>query len=241
MAITPIGYLFFGSVIFGILLMAGVSRRWTLDGKPTGIGTNLFFGLVLVIMSNLLFMLTFIGGQAVYGMIMLPKYEATIISFDSTRERVTRRDSDGDNYTENVLMHTPTLRFADNTGRIITQKGNVRSGAEPIVGNKVTVAYRTGDPLQVISIASIGLYIGLAVMLLILGYILTQILFFVLGRKSKRLDKIGGILLFYVVIGGGMLGMLAGMIYGVYSYFQPGSDMPLSIMLVCVFYIMPIF
>ena len=87
-----------------------------------------------------------------------------------------------------------------------------------------------------ISLASIGLYVGLAVMLMILGYILANVVLFALGRKSKRLDAFGSFLLVYIVIGGAMLFMLAGMVYGVYSYFQPGSDMPLAIMLVCAFF-----
>ncbi len=236
MTLTPFGYLFVASIAFGILLMIGVSRRWSRQGRPVGIGSNLFFGLVLVIMSNLFFGLGFTGAQAIYNMISFPKYEATIVGFSSSWEEFSRTGSDGSSYTENVLMHTPTLRFRDDAGRTITQQGNVRSGAEPVIGDKVTVAYRSGEPLQVISLASIGLYIGLVVMLLILGFILTKVLFFTLGRKSKGLDKFGGVLLVYIIIGGSMLGMLAAMVYGVFSYFQPGSDMPLWAMLVCVFF-----
>ncbi|MDX8349974.1 hypothetical protein SLH49_18450 [Cognatiyoonia sp. IB215446] len=236
MTITPIGYLFFGSIAFGITLMVGVSRRWSKDGKPAGIVANLFFGLVLVCISTLFFMLSFFGAKAVYEMVTFPKYEATIISFESEWEEFTRTDSDGRSYTEDVLMHTPMLQFTDETGRIITQEGNIRSGAEPVIGDTVTVGYRRGRGLQVISLASIGLYTALFVMLLILGFILTKVLFFVLGRKSKGLDAFGSFLLVYIVIGGSMLFMLAAMTYGVFSYFQPGSDMPLWVMLVCAFF-----
>jgi hypothetical protein len=40
------------------------------------------------------------------------------------------------------------------------------------------LAYQSGEGLEVISLASIGLYAGLGVMLLIIGYILMQVLFF---------------------------------------------------------------
>ncbi|EBA11340.1 DUF3592 domain-containing protein [Roseobacter sp. CCS2] len=232
MTVTPMGYLFFASILFGVLLMAGVSRRWSKNGKPIGIGTNLFFGFVLVTMSTLFFMFVAIGAQSIHRMVVSPKYEATIVGVSSAWEET--RGSDG--FTERTLMHTPMLRFTDSAGRAITQKGDIRSGAEPVIGTKVTVAYQDGRPLQVISLASIGLYLGLVVMLTILGYILTQVLFFTLGRKSKRLDQFGAFLLMDVCLGGGMLFMLAAMIYGVYSYFLPGSDMPFGIMLLCVFF-----
>lgn len=236
MTVTPIGYLFFASIAFGIALMVGVSRRWSKDGKPTGIGTNLFFGLVLVCISTLFFMLSFVGAKAVYEMVTFPKYEATIVSFESEWEEVTRRDSDGRSYTDDVLMHTPMLQFTDETGRTITQRGNVRSEAEPVIGDNVTVGYREGRGLQVISLASIGLYAALFVMLMILGFILAKVLLFTLGRKSKWLDAFGSFLLVYIVIGGSMLFMLAAMTYGVFSYFQSGSDTPLWVMLICAFF-----
>lgn len=236
MTLTPLGYLFVASIVFGVLLTIGVGRRWAEDGKPMSLSGGIFVGLVLVIISNLFFMLSYTGAKAAYEMIAFPKYEATIISFDSAWEEFSRTDSDGDRYTEDVLMHTPTLRFTDATGQTITEKGNVRSGSKPVIGSTVTVAYLPGEGVQVISVASIGLYIGLAVMLLILGFILMRVLFYVLRRNSVGLDSFGAGLIGYVVIGGSMLGMLAGMIYGVYSYFQPGSDMPLWAMLVCAFF-----
>lgn len=236
MTITPVGYLFFAAVLAGVLLTIGVNRRWAKNGKPIGIGASVFVGLILVTMSTLFFMFSYFGADGVYQMMTFPKYEATIISFDSAWDEVTRTDSDGDRYIEDVLMHTPTLRFVDDTGQVITQRGNIRSGAEPVIGETVTVGYSPGRSLQVISIVSIGLYIGLAVMLMILGYILISVLFFTLGRKPKWLETAGRVLLVYIVIGGGMLGMLAGMVYGVYGYFQPGSDTPLWAMLLSAFF-----
>jgi len=184
--------------------------------------------------AHLFFTGTFILAHAVYSMTTFPKYQATVIGFDSAWVEVEREDSDGTSYKTDVLMHTPTLRFIHDTGRIITQKSNIRSSSEPVIGTKAIVAYRSDGQLHVISLASIGLYIGLAIMMLINGYILTKVLFFVLGRKSKRLDEFGWTLISVVLIGG-MLSMFAGMTYGVYSYFQPGSDIPLSAMLFCLF------
>ncbi|WP_341368037.1 hypothetical protein [Yoonia sp. BS5-3] len=236
MTVTPLGYLFLGSALFGVLLAVGVRRRFAANGKPIGAAASLFFGFVLVTISTPFVMGSAWGGVSVYKMMTFPRFEATVIHFDSEWEEMTRTDSDGFSYTEDVLMHTPTLQFVDDTGQTVTQRGNIRSGKEPVIGDTVTVGYRPGQSLYVISVASIGLLTGLAVMMLILGYILAEVLMFVLGRKSKRLNKFGGILLGHIIIGGGMLGMLAGMLYGVYSYFQPGSDMPFGIMLLCLFF-----
>lgn len=234
MTVTPIGYLFISSVLFGILLMKGVSTRWVKNGKAVGVMVKLYFGTILVSISTLFIMGTAFGVKSVYDMVSAPKYRATIISVHSEWQEFTRTNSDGDSYSENVLMQRPKLQFKDNNGLLITEMGNVRSGVKSKIGNKVLVAYKPGN-LQVISASSIGLLLGLTVIVLILGYILAEVVSFVLGRKSKWVDRLG-ILTFAVVIYGGMLSILAGMIYGVFKYFQPDSDMPLWALLLCLFF-----
>lgn len=225
MNITPIGYLFFASLLFGIVLTIAVNRRLAKNGKPQTLLPKLYWGTIIVVISNLFIMFSFFGGNEIYKMVSLPKYEATVIDFNSQWEK---RD-DG-----RVLMHTPKLQFRDSRGEVITQDGNVRSSAEPVIGDTVRVAYADGT-LYVISGASIGLLIALAVMLLILGYILAALTNFALGRKWKWVDNLG-VTVFAIVIYGGMLFMLGAMIYGVFKYFQPGSDMPLWAMLMCLFF-----
>ncbi|MDA8708556.1 hypothetical protein N9M10_04205, partial [Hellea sp.] len=204
------------------------------NGKPQDLFTKFYFGLILVVISNLFFGFCLFGASNTYDMVSLPKYEATIISFDSHWTEIDQRDSDGNRYSRDVLMHTPMFQFMDNTGETIRQKGNISSGAEPVIGDTVRVAYKDGT-LKVITVTAFGMLIGLAVMLLILGYILIVVTCFAMGRKPPWVERLG-LIVFIIVIGGGVLFMLGGMIYGIFQYFQPDSDMPLGAMLICLFF-----
>jgi len=234
MTITPAGYVFFGTILFGILLMVGVNRRWKEKGEALGCLGNAYFGIIVVSITMLFVGGMALGVQSVHQMVSFPKYEATIVSFESEWEEFDREDTDGTRYTEDVLMHTPMLEFTDDNGQLITVPGDIRSGAEPVIGKRITIAYEDGK-VNMVTPAAFGLLTGLAVIVMILGYIFVSIICYVLGIKPKWLDVFGTVV-FSVVIFGGMLFMFGAMVYGVFKYFQPGSDMPLWAMLVCAFF-----
>ena len=232
MTITPAGYVFFAVLAFSIMLAVGVFRRLRKNGKPAGVGAGVFFGIAIVTISSLFAMAMIFGTYAIYQVVSAPKYDATIISYESAWESVERTDSDGDTYVEEVLMHTPTLQFTDNAGQLITQAVSSQ-GSVPRVGKTVRVAY-LGEGVIIVSAAFVAM-LAMGFMTIILGYITTALSCFALGLKPKWLET-AGTTVFAMVFFGAMFGMLGAMIYGVYKYFQPGSDMPLWTMLMCAFF-----
>ena len=120
----------------------GVSRRHAKNSKPYNLGTIIFFDVVLAIISSQFFYEKSPIGDVGYDTVSLQKYEATIINFDSTCDGKDRTDSDGNSYTENCLTHTPNRRFTDDTGEVITQGTNVRSGVKPVIGDTLLVALK---------------------------------------------------------------------------------------------------
>ena len=233
---TPTGYVFVASILLGVGLTWGVIRRWSRTDGRVGVASTLFLGLVLTCISTLFVMSAVFLADAVREMVVLPKYEAQIVDFESAWEEVRRTDSDGDSWTEDVLMHTPILRFADRTGQVVTVRGNVRSGAEPVIGDTVRVAYGGGS-VQVISVASIGLLAGGGLIVSILGYILLHALYYTIGRSQARLGEIGVSALFYGLVPLGVMGMFAGLLWGgVIGFFREGSDVPAWVFGVSLFF-----
>ncbi len=235
MSITPFGYVFFGSIAVGIGLTYLVTRRLRMEKGTGGIGSALYIGAVLVCLSLLFFPFVSILATSIHSMVTFPKYDAEIISFESYWDEQTYTDSDGDSYTRDVLMHRPTLRFRDDADKMITIESNTSSGSRPVIGSFVKVAYSNGT-LQVISIASILLYFGLAVMLSILGYLLLYALFYGAGLPRAALNRAGAFGLFHLLIPGGMLFMLLGMVYGIYDFFLGRGDMPVWAVIICFFF-----
>lgn len=232
MTITPAGYVFFAVLTFSITLAVGVFRRLRKNGKPAGIGAGVFFGIGIVTISSLFIMAMIFGTYVIYQVVSSPKYDATIISYESDWESVERTNSNGGTYFEQVLMHTPTLQFTDDRGQLITQDISSQ-GSVPMVGKTVRVAYQ-GEEVIIVSTAFFGM-LAMGFMTIILGYITIALSCFALGLKPKWLET-AGTTVFAMVFYGAMFGMLGVMIYGVYKYFQPGSDMPLWTMLMCAFF-----
>ncbi|MEM9795293.1 MAG: hypothetical protein AAF919_02320 [Pseudomonadota bacterium] len=233
---TPLGYVFVASILLGVVLTWGVARRRSRMKGSFGPAGTLLLGFMLTNVSTLFVMLAFFLADIVRDMIILPKYTAEIVDVESAWEEVRRTDSDGDSWTEDVLMHTPILRFEDETGRFVTLPGNVRSGAAPIIGDMVRVAYGGGS-VKVISVASIGLLAGGGLIVAILGYILLHAVYYSVGRSQARLGEMGVKALFYGLFPLGMLGMFAGLLWGgVIEFLRVDSDVPVWAFVVSLFF-----
>jgi hypothetical protein len=229
----PIENLFIGSVIFGLLLSFGVDRRLTINGKNPRIFERFLAWTALIAISFMFAVFTMMWTQTAYKMIVFPKYEATVVSVESTWEEVSYTDDDGDRYTKDVLMHRAVLSFYNEVGQVITQRSNIKSRDEPVIGEKATVAYQTGETIVVVSLSSIGLIFVGALLTLILGYALLRFIAFSFGVQSKPLVRFGTALVFFV-IGLLCLGLIYAILSVIYNFLMPVNTSPMVFMFICI-------
>jgi hypothetical protein len=229
------GWSFVFSLLFTIWLVSQTLKKWRRQefeksGKDEGVGC-LSAGILTLILGSMTFLFfPFLVKffETNYQYATLPQYETTIVAVESKWEKQEYQDSDKRTRTRDVLMHTSIVEFADADGKTVRLPSSIRSGEEPIIGDKLRVAYASGmQTAAEISFRAFALQFGLFVMLLILGFLLLIIVRWVLGKNNEKLAAAGLSTVLYAGIPMAMIAMEAGFIYGLMRHFSGEKDFPL--------------
>lgn len=240
----PVALSFYTAILVTIFLSVTVIRRMKSNKKKDeklGCFTGGYITLVIGTLSILFFPFVTILVQSTYAYIDYPRYESTVVDVDSAWEEQSYTDSDGRSHTRDVLMHTAIIEFTDKYGQKVRTSNSIRSGSKPNIGDSITVSYKDGK-LQEFSFRAIALFIGLAFMLLIMGYCLLLIYNYAFKRSNSKLIDKGAWFGLHIIIPGGMLLMFSGMFYALIQYFLVHrDDMPLVIVGVIIFFCLVLF
>jgi hypothetical protein len=242
---TAYGWSFVFSLFFTIWLTHRTLKKWRHDdllksGKDEGVGclSAGFLALVLGAMSFLFFPFLVMLIETTHQYAVLPQYQSTIVQVESKWERQDYTDSDKRRQTRDVLMHTSIVEFTDNQEKTVRLPSSIRSGEEPIIGDQLRVAYANGMQTALeVSFRAFAMQFGLLVMLLILGFFLLIIVRWVLGKSNDKLASVGINTVFNAGIPLAMIGMEAGLIYGLMRHFSGEKDFPLWVVGLLIFFI----
>jgi len=227
MSITPAGYIFFTVLAAAITLSVFVNKRLSRDsGQPNGCFGNAYVGVLVVAVTTLFVTSLIMLSSQIYKVATYPKYDASIVDVNSEWVEREYEDDEGFRRTEKVEMHTAVLEFYNQNGQLIRLDNNVRSGAKPIVGEQIRIAYRDGN-LTEVSLRTLLMYIGLATMMLLLGTISCCMLLYALNKDTERVQAFGWGFVFNFVLPVGMLFMLCGMVYGLWDHYANNGDIPI--------------
>jgi hypothetical protein len=223
------------AILLSFLLTIGVFRRVPRDKAP---GCSTYGCTGLVISAAMIFVLacTVTISRSVDDYFTKPKYRATIVSFNGRWEE---KEKSGNSRVRTGYrrMHTPVVQFISKEGRTIIIRTDVSRGAVPVIGDHLLVAYAPGDRVaQEISVASVGLLSGAALIMFIIALALFAVFRYALGADTKGIKSfsMGFLLRFLMPLG--MLFFLAGMSYALWQYFAGKQDMPLWAVFVCGFF-----
>lgn len=231
LSITPFGW----STLALILLSVWVShkfiqRKW--QAKQVGCAMKGYVWLVVFIISFIVYTFTGVLVKGVYDMYAKPKYKGIVVSVSSYEDK----DSKGHRKT----MYTPTVKFNDNNNREVLVETNISSGGKQQIGDIIRVAYASGDTRALdVSGTGIGMMIGMAVMLFIMGYIVFAGYWYAAGKDMKRVFSFGLGILMYFIFPAAMLFFIIALGYVLWGYFMGNRpDMPLWAIIVCGFFVL---
>lgn len=230
LSLEPTAIGFYIAILVTIFLSYTVIRRMKQDssrkGENVGCFTGAYISLVIGSLSLLFFPFTAILIETTAAYIEYPRYESIVVDVESGWEEQSYTDSDGRTRSEDVLMHTAIIEFTDNNGEKIRMPNSFSSGEKPNIEDTIIVSYKDGKLLE-FSFSAIGLFIGLAFMLLIMGFCLLLIFNFGAGKSNKNLFKTAQSFGIYFVAPASMLLMFILLAYVVVQYFLGyKEDMP---------------
>lgn len=231
---TAYGWSFAFSLAFTIWIVYQTLRKWRREekaksGKDEGIGclSAGILTLILGSMSFLFFPFLVMFVQTNIQYVTLPKYESSIVAIESKWEKQEYTDSDKRTRTRDVLMHTSIVEFSDENNARVRLPSSIRSGEEPVIGDKIRVAYQAGMSIVLeVSFRALALQFGLGVMLLILGFCLLMIVRWILGKSNDSLMDLGMRAMLNIGIPLAMIGMEAGFVYGLMRHFSGERMLP---------------
>lgn len=198
---TPFGYFVCILVLLACLLTYGVNRRQKKEGGKHGFASTFFdFGLSFVSVSS-------IPGFGVailltYNLIAYPKYQATVVDFDSRWVEEHNESS----RTQRSARYVPIVRFIDANDQVVTKETNIHRSSRPTIGDEITISYR-GEGNRVFEVTHANFLVAAGILLLasIPGLFLLQIIFYILGKDRTRLTAIGSAYFFKFLVPGMIL------------------------------------
>jgi len=228
MALTHAGKYF---VVCVILL--GVTAYWLAfrmvrrqnGGKRWSSGAAIaFWWLVCFCMVSLFFPFAYWIGEEFYVLAVSPTYEATVVSYQSAWDTCERRDSDGRTESYRCLRYTSMLEAELPDGRRVVMPSNIRSGSAPTVGETVAVVSPAGAvQWHERSLRGIGLLVGGAVMVALIGYFLSLIAAYGSGRNIERAVRGGMVVALNGLVPLGGLLMEIGFQWVLYQWWVGGN------------------
>lgn len=180
------------------------------------------------VLAYVLYSLALLGlwgiGQKVHHYFTLPRYQAEVIDHQDY-ERKERRNTG----THRTTFYTPVVRFQDEQGHTHQALLDV-SSSEPLpIGQIITIGYESGMELaQEYSHKSAALLLGFALMGCVLMYAVVWSIYYAHGWDASGLLLVGIRAVQWLLVPLGMLGLLVGMGYFLYSYLlgkQPNAPL----------------
>ncbi|WP_321898313.1 uracil permease [Burkholderia cepacia] len=227
MALTQAGKVFVVCVaVFGVAaywLASRVVRRQT-GGKRGAGGAVAFWWLVCFCLVSLLFPFAYWIGDELYTLAVLPKYEATVVSYQSEWDTCERRDSSGRTDRYRCIKYTSILEAVMPDGERVVLPGNIRSGGVPEIGEKIDVVLPAGaTQLHERSVRSVGLLAGGALMVAIIGYFVYLIAAYGAGKNIDGAARFGVAAVMNALVPLGVLLMEIGFLSVPYRYWVRGN------------------
>ncbi|AOI87111.1 uracil permease [Burkholderia cepacia] len=227
MALTQAGKVFVVCVaVFGVAaywLASRVVRRQT-GGKRGAAGAVAFWWLVCFCLVSLLFPFAYWIGDELYTLAVLPKYEATVVSYQSEWDTCERRDSSGRTDRYRCIKYTSILEAVMPDGERVVLPGNIRSGGVPEIGEKIDVVLPAGaTQLHERSVRSVGLLAGGALMVAIIGYFVYLIAAYGAGKNIDGAARFGVAAVMNALVPLGALLMEIGFLSVPYRYWVRGN------------------
>ncbi|AZQ54206.1 uracil permease [Burkholderia cenocepacia] len=242
MALTHAGKVFVVCVVvFGVTaywLASRMVRRQTGRQRGSG-GAVAFWWLVCFCLVSLLFPFAYWIGDEFYELAVAPKYEATVVSYESAWGTCEHRDSRGRTEKYRCIQYTSILEAVMPDGERITLPGNIRSGAVPEIGEKIEVVLPQGaHQWHERSVRSIGLLAGGTVMVAIIGYFVYLIAAYGAGKKIDGAARFGVAAVLNGLVPLGALLMEIALLSVPYRYWVHGNPQqwPVWVLALCLLF-----
>ncbi|VWB10676.1 uracil permease [Burkholderia lata] len=242
MALTHAGKVFVVCVVvFGVAaywLASRMVRRQTGGTRGSG-GAVAFWWLVSFCLVSLFFPFAYWIGDELYELAVSPKYEATVVSYQSEWDTCERRDSSGRTATYRCIKYTSILEAVMPDGERVVLPGNIRSGSVPEIGERVNVVLPQGaNQLHERSVRSVGLLAGGGLMVAMTGYFLYLIAAYGAGRNLDRAARFGVAVVMNGLVPLGALLMEIGFLSVPYRYWARGNpeQWPVWVLALCLLF-----
>lgn len=227
MALTHAGKVFVVCVVvFGVAaywLASRMVRRQNGGTRGSG-GAVAFWWLVCFCLVSLCFPFAYWIGDELYDLAVSPKYEATVVSYQSEWDTCERRDSSGRTDKYRCIKYTSILEAVMPNGERVVLPGNIRSGSVPEIGERVDVVLPQGaNQLHERSVRSVGLLAGGGLMVAMTGYFLYLIAAYGAGRNLDGAGRFGVAVVLNGLVPLGALLMEIGFLSVPYRYWARGN------------------
>ncbi|WP_176039280.1 uracil permease [Burkholderia stabilis] len=228
MALTHDGKVFVVCVaVFGVAaywLAARMVRRQAGGKRGSNGGAIAFWWLVCFCLVSLFFPFAYWIGDEFRVLIVSPKYEATVVSYQSEWDTCERTDSDGRKESYRCIKYTSMLETTLPDGERVVLPGNIRSGDVPVIGDKVDVVLPPGsNQLHERSVRSVGLLAGGGLMVAMIGYVLYLVAAYGAGKNIDGAVRVGLSMVMNGLVPLGALLMEIGMLSVPYRYWAHGN------------------
>ncbi|WGY72429.1 uracil permease [Burkholderia cepacia] len=242
MALTHAGKVFVVCVaVFGVAaywLASRMVRRQT-GGKGRTGGAVAFWWLVCFCLVSLFFPFAYWIGDEFYELAVSPKYEATVVSYQSEWDTCERSDSSGRTERYQCIKYTSILEVVMPDGERVVLPGNIRSGGVPEIGEKIDVVLPAGAAqLHERSVRSVGLLAGGALMVAIIGYFVYLIAAYGAGKNIDGAARFGVAAAMNGLVPLGALLMEIGFLSVPYRYWARGNpeQWPVWVLALCLLF-----
>ena len=227
MALTQAGKVFVVCVaVFGVAaywLASRMVRRQTGGARGAG-GAVAFWWLVCFCLVSLCFPFAYWIGDELYALAVSPKYEATVVSYQSEWDTCERRGSSGRTERYRCIKYTSILEAVMPDGERVVLPGNIRSGGVPEIGEKIDVVLPAGaNQLHERSVRSVGLLAGGALMVAIIGYFVYLIAAYGAGKNIDGAARFGVAVVMNALVPLGALLMEIAFLSVPYRYWVRGN------------------
>lgn len=202
-------------------------------------GAVAFWWLVCFCLVSLFFPFAYWIGDELYELAVSPKYEATVVSYQSEWDTCESRDSNGRTDKYRCLKYTPILEAVMPDGQRVVLPGNIRSGSAPVIGERVDVVLPPGaNQLHERSVRSVGLLAGGGLMVAMIGYFLYLIAAYGAGRNLDRAARFGVAAVINGLVPLGALLMEIGLLSVPYRYWAQGNpeQWPVWVLALCLLF-----
>lgn len=223
-------FILWAPLIFTVFILVANYRRKKLknNGAPVSIGSFIYPGIVVYVVSSLFFGLVSIAVSPVIYFFSAPQYEARVVAHE------VMDSSDGEG------TYTAVVTFKDDKNQLLRKPLNYGSSHPVEIGKTITIGYKNGDHnVTNLSFGTQKLIVFIVVLLLfVLGLPMAWITLYSLGWDTSVIFQIGLGFVIYLVFPAGMLFFIGILSWVIWEYFQGRKDdMPIWALGICSLFV----